>query len=256
MYKQRTVVGIGAALLMQTVSAISHAGLIPMMSANTLYYVPSANMSIHMHTIVAESIMRHPAVSGRPPSHASSAPEAARPVDAALTFVPSPTVSQEVKRNLVAEVAKARDADAGRQFEEILARSDVVGDFNRLLARYGYSGTNVADVMTAYFVMSWEVVTGREATAAQIKGVNAQMRESIATNGRLLHMDDREKQSAAENMIYQVALSSQSKNELVKKRDTARLGALRDGVSASMRELGFDFRTLSLTERGFVSGAR
>ena len=256
MHKQRTIVGIGAALLLQAVSAASHAGLIPMMSANTLYYVPSANMSIHMHSIVADSIIRHPAVSARPASEVSGTSEAARHADTAMSFVPSPAVSQEVKRSLVDEVTRARDVEAGRQFEEILARSDVVGDFNRLLARYGYSGTNVADVMTAYFVMSWEVVTGHDATPAQIKGVNRQMRESILTNGHLLRMGDREKQSAAENMIYQVALSSQSKNELVKKRDAARLGALRDGVAASMRELGFDFRTLSLTDRGFVSTVR
>jgi len=135
----------------------------------------------------------------------------------------------------------------------VLTKEDLIGQFDHALAAFGYSSHDIADVLAAYLVMSWEVVTGNSASAAQLGGANRQIRAWLARDQRLLGMTNDDKQTLAERMIYTASLSSASKNELLRRQDTARLDGLRSEVRDSIRAFGLDLGNVGLSDRGFAS---
>ena len=239
-------ISLAAALYGHTVDAAP----ISVMSQNLQLSVPMANMNLQMNSVGFDAIkgQLHSPTGANPRQEDRAALEKALQ---ALTFKPSAEVSERVRRKVVDDVARNRGADTARQLEAALAERDVVGEFHRLLTRYGFSGTNLGDVMAAFYVMSWEVVFGRDATSAQIKGADGQIRRALASGNAVRQMSDADKQSVAESLIYQTTFSSAAKNRLVKQRDTTQLAKLRDSTRAAVRQFGIDFDTVRLTENGF-----
>lgn len=263
MFRMNPSLGSAMAATALLVNELAWGAHIPMMSANTVYYLPQANIVSMMHVNVEQGLARQAVAESADaaPSAEPSRGEQSRDRDQALldrelVFKSSPAVSREVKARLTDHIVRTKDAEAGRKLQQVLGHNDVVGNFNRLLGRYGYSGQNFADVLTAFTVMSWEIVNGRDATAPEIKGVNRQVRGWVAGNGRIRRLPDRDKQSLAEEMVYQVSLGVASKNQLVKSGDDARLAQLREAVAASLAGMGLDVSRLALTDRGFEPRAR
>lgn len=181
------------------------------------------------------------------------APGADAPLDpSSLRFRHSPEVTDEVRREVAARFA----AEAPGRADEIaaeFAQADVVGEFRRMIARYGYDPDDLSHAMAAFLILQWEVLTGGTADAAQMAGAATQISGNLRRTPALAAMGDAEKQRVADALAYQAILSVLVARDLAARGDSAGLEQLRAGVLRGTRELGWDFARLELTGKGFVA---
>jgi hypothetical protein len=174
------------------------------------------------------------------------------PHDPRRNFTTSTAVTGRVRSDILRQATQARGAEAAHELEAVLTKEDLIGQFDHALAAFGYSSHDIADVLAAYLVMSWEVVTGNATSTAQLGGANRQIRAWLARDERLLGMSNDDKQALAERMIYAASVSSASKNELSRRQDAVRLASLRQEVRDSVKSFGLDLGSVRLSDRGFT----
>ncbi len=174
---------------------------------------------------------------------------------AAFDYTPSADVSRSVRQELSAEIAKTNPSQAG-SVQQALYTDQIWREFNRLLGSFGYSGTNLADVMTAYYIINWEVVNGADASRnrAGIQAVHDQLTTALLSDPKVAGLGDVDKQRAAEGLGLMAAVAGGAKNELVKSGDRAGLAQLQSAVHQSVLQQGIDLKRLKLTAQGFVAG--
>jgi hypothetical protein len=235
-----------ACLLFCAAARFASGQMIPPMSPNLLYYVPSANMSMQMHVITAEA-MKSQAITR---SNQSTRPAASTEVRA-VAFQRKPDISEKVIRALVQGVEQ-RDPANAKRFETDIRSAKFVDAFDKILAHYGYSGVNLVDVVTGYWIIGWEVVTGKEATPTQIRAVNRQLGGALPRIDAFSRMKNEEKQTMAEVMAFVSIMSVSASNLYKQKGDQTQLAAVREQVSATLKQFGFDPRAYRLTDQGFA----
>jgi hypothetical protein len=181
-------------------------------------------------------------------------PQSAGSSMALLSFVPSPGISARVRESVIDSAIKTDPSLDRAKLEEGFANNQVLKSFAELLANYGYSSTNLADVMTAYYVVCWEVVNGTDASgnSGGISAVNAQLKGALLANLNFQRLPDTDKQQVAEVMAYQTVIVASAKNELIKRGDQAGLQRLRQSVRQGVLQMGVDLSRLKLTSQGFV----
>lgn len=184
-------------------------------------------------------------------STAATAPARVNP--AALSFTPSPQVRAEVRASLIDGLSGGKP-DLRSKLEQALGGDAVLKQFDRLLQNYGYSSTNIADVMTAYSIIAWEVVNGADASHNMegIRSVNAQLRGALLSNARLSQLADEQKQRIAEVMAYQTVLAAALSQRMIRDNNQSGLQQLRTQVRQAALQWGDDPQRLRLTARGFV----
>lgn len=183
------------------------------------------------------------------PAPADVAPSAA----AALEFSRDPAVTAREQERAIAHLVRS----GGRQeiLEARIRSGGLLDEFDALMRRYGYSPTNLGDVLAAYLVLSWEVANGRDATA-QPKGLRAVRRQlagPLAGVEAVARLDDAAKQAQAERSAYLALMATMLARELDTAKDRERLQALRDSVRRSVLGSGIDLRTLELGPGGLVA---
>ncbi|HZY62002.1 MAG TPA: DUF6683 family protein, partial [Edaphobacter sp.] len=170
-----------------------------------------------------------------------------------LSFQGTQAVTRAVNQKLVDAISEQQPSVRPRA--EKLFRSGVLTrTFDDLLAKYGYSPNNLADVMTAYLVLSWETVHNGDATRYPqgIEAVHEQMRDALAANPQVARFDDAQKQEMAETLADLAMMSTIARKQLLKSGDTARLQQLEENVRKNVLVFGVDLGTVSLTNRGFA----
>ena len=174
----------------------------------------------------------------------------------ALIYDPSPEVERRTRGKLLESLtASTADPDVQAQIEQTVASDAVWRQFHEVLSGAGYSTTNLADVTTAYFLITWEVVNGPDATmnAASLQAVRADVAAAYAANPRLKNLTDADKQEAASIMAYMATLAAASANQLRSSGDLANLERLQDAVHQAVLGQGLDLAQLRLTDQGFAA---
>lgn len=196
--------------------------------------------------------MGKPAIGDGQPSAVEEDPA----VRQALTYDPSPEVERRTRGKLL-ESLKARtdDPTIQAQIEQTLASDAVWRQFHDVISGAGYSTTNLADVATAYFVITWEVVNGPKATmnATSLEAVRADVAAAYAANPRFKDLTDADKQQAASIMAYMATIAAASANQLRASGDLANLALLQDAVQRAVLDQGLDLSQLRLTDQGFAA---
>ena len=183
------------------------------------------------------------------PAPATVAPDAARVLefrrDPAVTARERERAIEHLRRSGVASAALERQIRSGR----------MLADFDLLLRRHGYSPTNLGDVLAAYLVLSWEVVSGRDAMAQPegMRAVRRQLAAPLAGVQAIADLDDAAKQGQAERSAYIALLAAAMHQELRHQGGSDRLARLRASVDSSLRRSGVDLRSLELTPGGLVA---
>ena len=172
----------------------------------------------------------------------------------ALTFAPSIAVTRRVEQKFIAELgAKLPAQKPGIQ--ELFDSGVLDATFASLLAKFGYSSDNLADVMTAYVILSWETVHNGDATQHPrgIAAVHRRIRNALASDPRVGAFSDVEKQEFAETLATMAMLDTLARRQLLAGHDTAQLLQLERGVREATLALGIDVGKLQLTDAGFVT---
>lgn len=183
------------------------------------------------------------------PAPSSVAPSAV----AALDFRRDPAVTAREQERAIAHLQRS-----GGRVEALEARirsGAMLDDFDALLRRYGYSPTNLGDVLAAYLLLSWEVANGRDATTQPdgMRAVRRQLAGPLAGVEAVVGLDDAAKQGQAERSAYIALLATMLGRELEGGGDRERLEALRGSVRRSVLGSGIDLRTLELGRDGLVA---
>jgi hypothetical protein len=171
-----------------------------------------------------------------------------------LTFHRDPAVSTRVKEYIVDELVKNDPSLHRSDLERSFGNNQIIGAFDRLLSNFGYSGANVVNALTAFYIVSWEIVNNADASN-NVQGIRAthdKLLQAALNNPNLTSLSNEEKQKFAETLAYQVVLTGAAKNELIREGDTARLQQLRGQVRTAAMKLGPDPYTLKLTDQGLV----
>jgi hypothetical protein len=169
--------------------------------------------------------------------------------DRALRLYWSDSVSREFRQEMIDSLAqrfKISKPDARKLIEDI----NPIAGFQEITYKIGLDMFNVADLMTTYCVISWEMVRNRKATPAGIAALNTRIRNSIASQklvfARVQKLTAKEKQFWMESLAYGAMLNRRSLETFVDRGATTRAQKLREFISRTAAEMGVDVKTLDL----------
>jgi hypothetical protein len=172
-------------------------------------------------------------------------------IDAALGYTADPQVSEHTRMAMIDNLSSDNPALRG-YLEKTFADNAMLKQFDTLMSTHGISGRTVADSMAALLWVSWEIVNGGTASAAQIRGVHEQVRGIFFGTAEVSAMTNAKRQEVAERLAYQVMINSAAGIDARRSGDQAQLAHTRQTVAAMIREqAGIDLSRLRLTDKGF-----
>lgn len=177
------------------------------------------------------------------------------PADAVRTldFERDAAVSARESQAFAAHLAT--QPDGGEPVVQAVRSGRLMDEFDRLLQRYGYSPRNLGDVLGAYLVICWEIVSESDSNdePAGQRAVRRQLAGPLASVPAIARMSDAQKQGQAERTAYLTMVAASAYQELKRGGDPVRLADLQRNVRASLLQSGIDLERLVLTEDGLVA---
>ncbi len=145
-----------------------------------------------------------PAASGAPPRTAASRSPAT------LTFRPSAAVTADVHVRLTETLSGAMaQGRSPAEFRRLLDSGDLQRGFREIVGKYGFSDRDLADVLAAHLVMSWQVAND-VAELDEPRGnaaVRAGLRDALASADWVRTLGDAQKQALAETLVIGTMLN-------------------------------------------------
>lgn len=172
-----------------------------------------------------------------------------------LDFTVDPAVTHRAQENYLKHLTKA-DPAAAEQFAAALQGQDVPIVFRGNLAIYGLDSHNVADVMTAYWVILWAIANKQSTdnlSKQAVQAVQHVVRKELAENSTVRGLDSDTRQSVTELMMYDAVLADASYHTTQTQRRKDLLIRLSDSVYKRVLQNGVDLRSMNLTDSGFTS---
>ncbi|MCK8786028.1 hypothetical protein M0638_16750 [Roseomonas sp. NAR14] len=190
-----------------------------------------------------------------PPSAAASPAAPLSPQTLRLvSFTPAPQISAQVRAQIQRNIGSSAPQIA-EPLRRVLETGAPWQEFDALLLRYGYSPRNLADVMTAYYIVAWEVVNGADASmqTAAIAAARGQFLNVLLSDPGLPGRTDAQKQVTAETLAFLTVFMAALHHQAAQAGpDSANLNAVREMVYQHVRAQGLDLRRVRLTGSGFV----
>lgn len=169
-----------------------------------------------------------------------------------LNFNRSEALSKAIQQDFITRLSKEQPGSKDK-LEKAFAGNRLRSEFDHLLTGYGYSGTNLADAMTAYLVINWQIVNGQEYNDRRgFDAVRKTIMENLLNSSALSNASNKNKQTAAEIFGYQSIIAMNTYKTLKAKGDKAGLERFKNDIDKSVKQSGMDLKTLRLTSNGFV----
>jgi hypothetical protein len=165
-------------------------------------------------------------------------------------FSPSEDVTDRVNERFAALLGRAAP-DKQAQIESMIKSGTLQKSFGSLMSAYGFDRANVADVMTAYYIVMWEIIHDRVPTPTEIRATRSQLLAGMAEAPALGRMSNDQKQEAAETLSLVSALALTSYETYKRQGDRNGLAVLQDSLLKSVRQQGIAIDQLAMTEQGF-----
>jgi hypothetical protein len=174
---------------------------------------------------------------------------ATQTADRALRLYWSNSVSREFRQKMIEELAR-RFKLSQAHTEKLIEDVNPIAGFQEITYKIGLDMFNVADLLTTYCVVSWEMVRNRKATPPGIASLNRKIRNSIASHepvfASVQKLTAKEKQFWMESLAYGAMLNRRSLDTFMEQGATARAQKLREFISHTATEMGEDVKTLEL----------
>lgn len=195
---------------------------------------------------VAEALQQVATAAFSAPASSVGTESAAISPDAGFTG--DAEVRRETEQQLIEAAGPEREV-----LRDLLGKGRVMMRFERRLAGYGYSSTNLPDVMTTFYVTAWEVVNDTDALENPT-GVTAARQQVAAafTSSHLPELADEEKERLAYTLALIASLAELSREQLARDGDEEGLKQLQDSLQQALQQQGLDPRRLMLTTEGFI----
>jgi hypothetical protein len=167
------------------------------------------------------------------------------------TYLASPAVTQRVKSQFAEFVGRNGGDAAG--LVAAMDREDFFARWGRHVASYGLRRGDVADAMTAYWMINWQIANEvTDVSRGQVAAVKRQVLTGMGADPSFRGLNDAQKQEMAEALILNFIIQSVAYEDAMRAGDTPMKGRLGDAAVARFRnEVGLDLRRVRLTEAGF-----
>jgi hypothetical protein len=191
----------------------------------------------------------------------SPAPEAAAAENAApaaetgfdTSYRPSPTVSARLQRDFLDRIRWSSGVEARDNLAKAFAEKSPVDIWLELVSSDGLEANNVADALTAYWVLNWVAANGAYAAKVDSEPVQRQLRIAFANDANFLKLGDQQRQELAEGYILDFLIEHAALNDAVARRDVDTLNRLAAAAILRFRQkMNVDLLSLMPGPDGFM----
>ena len=172
-----------------------------------------------------------------------------------LDFTRSASVTRDVNRRLASAMAQPSRGIDAEALTRALDTGRLQGEFGRLLREFGMSPDNLADVVTGYLIINWEVAneTDSRPFSRGYAAVRRDVASALMASDATRRLSDAQKQEYADALIATSMLTVEGRRQLLGSRDAAAQQSLRNAARNGARQLGLDPFAMRLTNSGFVA---
>lgn len=169
--------------------------------------------------------------------------------DARIPFATTPATQRQALNEYLARLRSKNPATAA-ELQRAFAGVNIHQRFADAVRPNGLRADDAADVMTAFLVMGWEVINGREPSDAGVRGVRRQVAAQLLAQPQMRNPATRTK-FGEELKIQFMVLASGARSA----PKEGKVAEYRRGVAKFYRNItGQDIGRFGLTARGFTRG--
>ena len=169
------------------------------------------------------------------------------------SYRPSPTVSARLQREFLDRIRWTAGVEARDNLAKAFAEKSPVDIWLELVTSDGLEANNVADALTAYWVLNWVAANGAYASKVDSEPVQRQLRIAFANDANFLKMGDQQRQELAEGYILDFLVEHAALNAAVQQRDVDTLNRLAAAAVLRFRQkMNVDLLALVPGPDGFM----
>jgi hypothetical protein len=162
-------------------------------------------------------------------------------------------ISARIQRQFLDNIRWTVSAEARNTLADAFAERPALEIWQGLVAADGLKTGNVADAITAYWVLNWVTANARYNFKVDNRPIQAQLQASMAADPNFRSLNNLQKQEMAEGYILRFLVEHAALNDAVARRDVATLGRLAlASVNRFRQEMGVDLIALEPGPEGFV----
>lgn len=172
----------------------------------------------------------------------------------ALNFSASGQVHTKVVRELAIMMANG-DQTKIQSNADMLVNRELLNKFDQLLKQYGFNSHNLADVVCAFTILSWQAATGGDAAKypAGIGIFRRNMLTSLGNNADVRNFNEAQRQELGETIAYIAILITLANQDPATRNNEQALAQLRQNAqAAALKFTGMDVTQYTLTQQGFI----
>nr|WP_312163402.1 DUF6683 family protein [Brevundimonas diminuta] len=189
------------------------------------------------------------------PSDPAMRARASRAGAYATTYQASAAVTERVKRQF-ADFVRSTGGD-GAGIAAAMNDQDFFARWGGHVSQYGLRRGDVADAMTAYWVLNWQIANDvRSVDRSQVQAVKAQVRQNMTSNAQFGALNIAQKQEMAEALILNFIVQSVAYEDAMRANDATMQRRLQNAATTRFRnEMNVDLRQLRLGGSGFTAAS-
>lgn len=169
------------------------------------------------------------------------------------SYRPSPTVSARLQREFLERIRWSAGVEARDNLIRAFEEKAPVDIWLELVESDGLTANNVADALTAYWVLNWVAANGAYAAKVDSEPVQRQLRIAFANDANFLKMGDQQRQELAEGYILDFLVEHATLNAAVQQRDVETLNRLAAAAVLRFRQkMNVDLLSLVPGPDGFT----
>ena len=142
------------------------------------------------------------------------------------SYRPSPSISARMQREFLSRIRWSAGAEVRDNLVEAFAERSPNDIWQELVAPDGLTTNNVADALTAYWVLNWVAANGAYTLEVDSLPVQRQLRAAFANDANFLRLSDQQRQEMAEGYILNFLIEHAALNAALAQKDIETLYAL------------------------------
>lgn len=196
-----------------------------------------------------------PALADERPPATTEAPTLPGPENSAYRF--SEGVSVRLRRSFLEQIRWSAGIEARDQLAESFADRSHTDIWQDLVAADGLSTGNVADALTAYWVLNWMTANGAYGQKVDNGPVQQQLRLALSQDPNFQQLSDQARQQMAEGYMLNFLIEHAALNDAVARKDIQTLRTLAAASAVRFQQqMGVDLLALTPGPTGFEPKGR
>jgi hypothetical protein len=229
--------------------------------SSPLFYTHMSNNVLQMHAIDMErqshrlkKTQGNPSRSASPQSSAPPARDLMSLQKSTMAYKRDMALSARIREDFVnglGTIATPTEVEGVRQ---LMREKDMVDFYALLMRNAQLDSRRMEDILAYWYVQMW-VVTNKvtdKPSPAQYQAVSAQIEQSISTAKPWLSMNDRQKQSLVEGLIFPAIIQHSRYMGYMKARNTRGIDQLASAARTGLQKSQLAIYGMRLTDQGFV----